>query len=266
MSRLLMFLAIAGVGWGVPAVLRATDEQTAGPLHDLVRLVESSPQGGRVVSARRDVLALKAYDGDPTLKRNAERGLLLRELVRQALLVAAREELGLPTRDRTLREPFPETETGAGETTDLLQGSIQVISSIPGRLPDVTSLRVSVFVEQPPEARMLWETELAIGEPSWHLIESLSEQLEELSRTRLPGILKDAGFEGEPNRWVENGPVPEMVLRSSSDWNMVPQFFAVRPAGDSDVRTESAARRRIPAPGRTAGRGTCGVPRAVRPQ
>ena len=34
-------------------------------------------------------------------------GLLVRELARQAVLIAGRDELGLETRDQTLREPFP---------------------------------------------------------------------------------------------------------------------------------------------------------------
>ena len=35
---------------------------------------------------------------------NADGGLLLREILRQAVLIAARDELGLSTRDETLRE------------------------------------------------------------------------------------------------------------------------------------------------------------------
>ena len=50
------------------------------------------------------MVALETHD--PTHPR-ADYAMLLREIVRQALLVSARDELGLPTRDRTLREPLP---------------------------------------------------------------------------------------------------------------------------------------------------------------
>ena len=46
-------------------------------------------------------------DSNQPVKVRPRQSLLVRELVRQAVLIAAREELGLPTRDAALREPFP---------------------------------------------------------------------------------------------------------------------------------------------------------------
>jgi len=46
-------------------------------------------------------------DGPPDQKQIEN--VLLRELVRQGVLIAIREEMGLVTRDETLQEPFPES-------------------------------------------------------------------------------------------------------------------------------------------------------------
>src|SRR5207244_9534526 len=48
----------------------------------------------------------------PKVLSTHSRGIGLRELVRQALLIAARDELGLTTRDAALREPFPTVSAG----------------------------------------------------------------------------------------------------------------------------------------------------------
>ena len=47
------------------------------------------------------------------------KGRLLREIVRQSLLIAARDELGQPTRDRALGEPLPDEENAALPVLDV---------------------------------------------------------------------------------------------------------------------------------------------------
>ena len=54
------------------------------------------------------VLALASDEPDVS-DAKADGGLLIRELVRQAVLIAGRDGLGLQTRDQVLGEPFPET-------------------------------------------------------------------------------------------------------------------------------------------------------------
>src|SRR5438270_10993149 len=64
------------------------------------------------------MLLLRSEEPQAEQGRNerAEMGLLVRELARQAVLIAARDELGLATRDQTLREPFPQ---GAGKEVEI---------------------------------------------------------------------------------------------------------------------------------------------------
>src|SRR5262245_30410982 len=63
------------------------------------------PRGLSARSGLTVAVDLKGTGFDP---QSAEQGYLLRELVRQSLLIAARDELGLPTRDRVLGDAVPD--------------------------------------------------------------------------------------------------------------------------------------------------------------
>src|SRR5262249_14677039 len=67
------------------------------------------PRGLLAASAPAVALDLKGTGFAP---HSVEQGYLVRELVRQSLLIAARDELGLPTRDRVLGDVLPD-EDGA---------------------------------------------------------------------------------------------------------------------------------------------------------
>src|SRR5258706_16259137 len=102
------------------------------------------------------------------------RGLLIREQVRQSILIAAREEMGLATRDATLREFDPANP----QTTDV---QLQV------------DLRKSLKVEILREGTKVWqgETGLRIGAA---LHDGLTETCEAWSRNEFVAALTIAGF------------------------------------------------------------------------
>src|SRR5579864_4733199 len=67
----------------------------------------SAPARGQEEAKAPVLFGLRAEETD--VARGVEGvGLLYREVLRQAVLLAAREGLGLPTRDQALREPLPE--------------------------------------------------------------------------------------------------------------------------------------------------------------
>src|SRR5262245_144087 len=62
--------------------------------------------------AMREIVPLNAREID-IIEEKSDGGILVRELVRQAILIAARDGLGIATRDRVLREPFPRQTSDA---------------------------------------------------------------------------------------------------------------------------------------------------------
>jgi len=112
--------------------------------------------------AAKDVISLGAQE---TRGTDMGRGLLIREQVRQAILIAAREEMGLTTRDAALRECDPVSP----ETTDV-------------RLE--VDLRKSLKVEILQGANSVWQAEqrLQIGSK---LHEGLTATCEAWSRKSL---------------------------------------------------------------------------------
>src|SRR5581483_2975755 len=78
-----------------------------GAIHCGLRLL--TPVAGKAAADAAPVLVAERATEPAPIKAGEFRGILARELVRQALLLTARDELGLLTRDLTLRETFPPT-------------------------------------------------------------------------------------------------------------------------------------------------------------
>jgi tetratricopeptide (TPR) repeat protein len=138
---------------------------------------------------------------------------LCREIARQAVLVAAREELQLPTRDETLQEPFPEATATQ---------------------PPPLSLELRIKRSGPYTIRLLGDGEKLIWETKGELANSAKTRCFELTEQltkQLPDMavkLRDAGFAGEPAKLDESrAPTPEMK-RLLREMSFVSQFGAVR--------------------------------------
>ncbi len=121
-----LWLATVGVGLAVAASARAADRPTTKPA-TAGAAPTTEPAARPVVqpTALRPVVQLTAQPArDLLTDPSVVGGLLLRELQRQAVLIAARDELGLRTRDMVLREPFTVGGTD-GATTVLCETQVR---------------------------------------------------------------------------------------------------------------------------------------------
>lgn len=136
-----------------------------------------------------------------------------REVVRQAVLILAREEFGLPTRDIVLREPMPDNE----DSPDLFD--IEV-SHGDGRYLEYRLSRAGVLVY---EKRVYYYP----GQPAhpWHVLNAV------LNDTIMPlkQALREAGLEPVRRRFDPDGggatPAMEAALNSL---DLASQYTAVR--------------------------------------
>jgi tetratricopeptide (TPR) repeat protein len=140
-----------------------------------------------------------------------EDGLLARELLRQSLLIAARDELGLLTRDFWLGEPMP--DAGASPPLDL--------AVKPGN-PN----RVEVFRVAEKARQVVAEQELKLVARDYY--PSFISATEKLSRSGFVDVLKKAGFCGKPNAWKASLPLPDDAKRLIEEMTFSSQYLALR--------------------------------------
>lgn len=233
-----MALVICCVQW-VPAEedRKPQDDARTGkdlppPDVDLKALVAASGELGRSV-AMKDALLLGTHDRHAS--RSAPDGILLRELVRQALLIAARDELGLATRDRALRETFPDKGSASF-------APVEVISASKAASP----VTIIVFRRQNGGIEELWKRTIPV---EGNLVTRLAMACEELSRSEFPQVLRDAGYAGSANTWREQDPVAPDVERALTRFNIIEQFATarrlhaeVREKGESPERLAALSR------------------------
>lgn len=141
---------------------------------------------------------------------------MLRELVRQALLLAARESLGLATRDATLREVIPDDLPAANR----LHVTARFQVNAPARF---------VIERRAESARMpLLQAE---GE-AWRArpddVLTVLQRAEILSRTDFVNALAAAGFGGQPRPARPDLAVPRETEALLGDMTFTAQYQAVR--------------------------------------
>jgi tetratricopeptide (TPR) repeat protein len=153
----------------------------------------------------------------PQEKPTAPYNIIHRELFRQAFLLAARDELGLTTRDAVFRE-LPPTDLPA-------ENRLRVAGAAP------SNQLMYVTVEQgPAEARKLvWRKE---GGPAGldapiDIIRVLMAA-ETLSRSRFVRALQRAGFDGKPNAKNAEATVPPAAEKLLEEMTFPAQFAAAR--------------------------------------
>ena len=134
--------------------------------------------------------------------------LLVRELMRQAVLIAARDELGLATRDEALREPIPEEE----------QASV---------LMSVTTGESAVFkLRRGSKVFSRIELDYKGREANYDVLVS---KFEKLSRHELVAALRSAGFTGKPlARDMKRGPLPDGMKARLERFTFWDQLEAAR--------------------------------------
>jgi tetratricopeptide (TPR) repeat protein len=179
---------------------------------DFAHLVPPARPPGLSASSPRNVVMLNTHE----LASNVQGpGILRRELARQAFLLAAREELGLATRDKSLREAFPQEAEPAHLPFD-------IIITIPQGEP----ARVTVFQQRGSEYEFLWGKALHLAADG--TLEDLVAQCEALSREDFVALLQRAGLERAVGPTSSGVPPPADFETSPADFNAVAQFAALR--------------------------------------
>ncbi len=147
---------------------------------------------------------------------------LARELGRQAMLIAARDGLGLATRDETLGEVFPK---------DLDDSSSPLALSVDPRRDGTGSLILKVDAVGDAAAAVnseLGRYEFQFQSDTLNIYTSMAAALGTASRDELVGVLRRAGYSGKSVRENADGPLPDGVEPLLADMNFVSQFAAVR--------------------------------------
>ena len=137
--------------------------------------------------------------------------VLGRELIRQAFLMAARDELGLATRDAVLGDAMPTQGDNAPWDFTATPGEPSVAEVIHG------------FAQN--QARFARHEIRCAG---WVDYIALTEAEEKLSRTQYAETLKQARYAVRPVRADKSLAVPENVERLLQEMNFVSQFHALR--------------------------------------
>ncbi len=144
-----------------------------------------------------------------------EQSILAREILRQAVLIAAREVLGLHTRDGVLRETIPEKATSR----------FTLATGVAGRSRLHFHIDLHKKLEDGAE-EVVWRYELPVkGNENYDEIIATAESL---ARIYLPKALKDAGFPGDRRLKRSKEKIPPALSKDLSHMTMPTQFSAIR--------------------------------------
>jgi len=137
--------------------------------------------------------------------------VLIREIARQAFLLAARDEMGLATRDAWLGDAMPTGGDNAPWDIKGLPTDRFVLEAVRGFPPNVKSFAKHEFNLD--------------DYPTYH---SLLAMMENLSRTKFVEALKQAGYSSRPNHRDEKIAVANRVEKRLGEMEIVSQFQAIR--------------------------------------
>ena len=144
------------------------------------------------------------------------KGILTREIIRQALLISAREGLGLKTRDASLRGDVLLIENPETFPLELIA--------------EISSLgEVNIQLSRPRKNQLPfhWDSE-PFTLPRELGFELLIENTEEISRKGFVDALKSAGYTGNPPEWVKESTVSDKLLEQLKEWNFVSQYSVIQ--------------------------------------
>jgi tetratricopeptide (TPR) repeat protein len=136
------------------------------------------------VGGKADAVYLGTREPDRVEENVQPASLLCRELVRQAFLIAARDECGLLTRDATLREGLPKS---AGLQFAQFDLECKAVSQ------KTSALVYALYPRGDDKAKAVWEWKFPCDPNDPETIAKLAEQIEPLSRGALKTVLDRAG-------------------------------------------------------------------------
>lgn len=176
-----------------------------------------------------------ALQTPPMAAESVVKGHLVREIVRQGVLLAARDELGLPTRDRALGEPLSEEAEGTLPVLD-------VRTSIDGQ----GHVRVTIDrVGEPSDRPGDFEFEL----PKGVLLDELVTKIESLTGGEFVAALEKAGFQRKTRTRQEGSTIASIRESELFKFEILSQFDTLRALhaeigslGESPERLSALAR------------------------
>jgi tetratricopeptide (TPR) repeat protein len=195
----------------------------------LVVLEVEKAEGHRPVLALGDPIILAEVRFQPYYRR----GLLARELIRQAVLIAARDELGLATRDAVLGDAVPAPK----------EDSLIELVSLFTDGPD-TPNRALINRVEGTKVETLLRRDLPSPYVSSGGLAKLVEAAEILSRTEFPGTLKRLGLGGRPHASRADARVPGAVEDRLGRLGYTGPFAAIR-ALHAAIATDGESPERI---------------------
>jgi len=146
------------------------------------------------------------FTSSDTPMQKSHAGLLPRELVRQALLIAARDQLGLETRDESLREWRGDPPADHTILTEFLNDTITI--------------------RKPSESTPLWTKSV---EEHWSRpLRQILQEMETDSRGPFVDALRQAGFDGHADAPSPDAPAPLQAEALLAQLDELSQFTALR--------------------------------------
>ncbi len=187
----------------------------------------------------RGLVALGEPDADDFHNTSAwhKNGLLSRELIRQAMLIAARDELGLVTRDAVLGESIPASPDGPM----LRLGSFVISGDGSSRVNHAFVTRGDGDIPE-----RLFVANLPCPYPPDGSLARLVERAEVLSRTEFPGLLRKLGATGKPNDFRAEARVSAAVEQELAQLGLTGPFAAVRALHET-IRSDGESYERLEA-------------------
>jgi tetratricopeptide (TPR) repeat protein len=181
----------------------------------LVVIRQRAGQGKRALV----VLGRPAYGGfSAKAAGEVDQAILPRELVRQAMLIAARDELGLSTRDEVI-------DDSAAEGEGMPAATAEVVSYIRDHVWHAQVRRAGGN-----QRKHLCDAETQASKGRIVDLLSLTVAAEALSRQEFPRVLKELGLEGKPNDRKETiePPLPRYVEARLSSLGYSQNLAAIR--------------------------------------
>lgn len=160
-------------------------------------------------------------------------GTLSRELVRQSILLAMRDELGGITRDAVLEEPTPADSTGGLLITPTIVTE-----------PKHINLQLILGQEEQPWSTL--EAKYTANKLGALDFKALLEVVEGWSRQELPEALRAKGMTGQPHAWHPQGAIPDKIEVNLGLPTDIVQYYYVKQL-HKDIRTHGESPERLAA-------------------
>lgn len=192
----------------------------------------SSSQAASSIDVGKVVCLSTHWYPEPQRQPDQIENPLLRELVRQGVLIVARDDFGLATRDETLGEAFPgasEDESANPPTSGANQKPAKPPLEVAIDVRSTATWNAQLFGAGRARENAIWKHEATYNFDRPTIYSQLAAQIDSLT-PEIAKSMRTAGVAGEAKELnSENKPGPEIEKRLG-EMNFVSQFAAVRAA------------------------------------